>query len=437
MATGMIVVPASLGPLAAPERWPFSLVVILGLVVVAALDALRAHGRLDGISASLPELTRLTKDKEGAIAVKILREKPSTGLLRLALSLPSEFHSGDPSLTVVFAKEEGEFVVQWTCTPLKRGNYTLEKVYIAADSPLRLWSCHAALSAPGELRVYPNIHQERKNLAALFLNRGLMGIHAQRQVGKGRDFEQLREYIPGDSFEDIHWKATARRGVPVTKIYQIERTQEVYVIIDTSRLSGREVLDAEGKRKTSQLERFINAAMVLALVAERQGDHFGLLTFDDRVRHFLHARNGKAHFDACRDAVYTLEPKPVNPDFEELCTFIRLRMPKRALLIVLTNLDDPVLSESFVRNVDLISSHHLVLVNMLVPRGVRPLFSSDDVETLDDLYAHLGGHMEWRDLIELKSVLHFHGATLSLLRHETMTADLVSQYINQKQRQLL
>ena len=434
---GVLVLPASLGALAGPETWPFSVIAILSVLVASSVDALRAQGRLDGISAALPQMTRLTKDKEGTIAVTISREKRSTGQIRLALSLPSEFRSGDASLTVAFADEEGEFIVEWTCTPLARGKYTLENVYVAADSPMGLWSYYATLPARGEVRVYPNIHQERKNLAAIFLNRGLLGIHALRQVGKGREFEQLREYIPGDSFEDIHWKATARRGVPVTKIYRLERTQEVYVIIDASRLSGREVLDAEGKRKTSQLERFINAAMVLALVAERQGDRFGLLIFDDRVRRFLHARNGKAHFDACRDAVYTIEPKPVNPDFEELCAFIRLRMPKRALLIVLTNLDDPVLSESFVRNVDLISSHHLVLVNMLAPPGVRPLFSGDDVETLDDLYAHLGGHMEWRDLVELKRVLHFHGVTMSLLRHETMTADLVSQYINQKQRQLL
>ncbi len=434
---GVLVLPASLGALAGPETWPLSVVVVLSLLVASLVDALRAQGRLDGISAAFPEVTRLTKDKEGAIAVTISREKRSAARIRLALSLPPEFRSHDASLSVAFADEEGEFVVQWTCTPLKRGRYDLENVYVAADSPMRLWSYHATLPTGGEVRVYPNIHQERKNLAAIFLNRGLVGIHAVRQVGKGREFDQLREYIPGDSFEDIHWKATARRGEPVTKIYQVERTQEVYVLIDTSRLSGREVLDAEGKRKTSQLERFINAAMVLALVAERQGDHFGLLTFDDRVRHFLHARNGKAHFDACRDAVYTIEPRPVNPDFEELCTFIRLRMPKRALLIVLTNLDDPVLSESFVRNVDLISGHHLILVNMLAPPGVRPLFSSDDVETLDDIYAHLGGHMEWHDLVELKRVLHFHGVTMSFLRHETMTADLVSQYINQKQRQLL
>ena len=69
------------------------------------------------------------------------------------------------------------------------------------------------------------------------MNRGAFGVHAQRQVGQGREFEKLREYAPGDSYIDIHWKATAKRGRPVTKLYQVERTQEVYVIIDASRLA--------------------------------------------------------------------------------------------------------------------------------------------------------------------------------------------------------
>src|SRR5207249_6090507 len=93
----------------------------------------------------------------------------------------------------------------------------------------------------------PNLFSERKQLVALFLNRGTFGLHAQRQIGKGRDFEKLREYIPGDSFDEIHWKASAKRGRPVTKVFQIERTQEVYVIIDASRLSARSV-ESRGQR---------------------------------------------------------------------------------------------------------------------------------------------------------------------------------------------
>src|SRR6185436_7602963 len=107
------------------------------------------------------------------------------------------------------------------------------------------------------------------------------------------------------------------------------------------------------------------AALVLGLAAEQQGDLFGLITFGDKVEKFIPAKNGKAHYSVCRDALYTLEPRIVTPDYDELCTFIRLRLRRRALLLVLTSLDDPVLAESFIKNVDLIRRQHLILVNML------------------------------------------------------------------------
>ena len=69
------------------------------------------------------------------------------------------------------------------------------------------------------------------------------------------------------------------------------------------------------------LERYITATLIMCLAAERQGDLFGLITFNDQVHHYLGAKNGKSHFNSCRDAIYTLQPKSVAPDFREL--FIR------------------------------------------------------------------------------------------------------------------
>jgi uncharacterized protein (DUF58 family) len=294
------------------------------------------------------------------------------------------------------------------------------------------------------VRVYPNLGAERRNLSALFLNRGTFGLHAQRQVGKGRDFEKLRDYIPGDSYDDVHWKATAKRGRPVTKIFQIERTQELYVIVDASRLSGREIARAPDGPEAPEprpveliLERFITSALILGLAAERQGDLFGLITFTNKVETFVRAKNGQAHYDACRDALYTLRPQTVTPDFDELATFIRLRLRRRALLVFLTALDDPVLAESFTRNMDLLARQHLVFVNMMKPPGADPLFSDAAVASTDDLYGRLGGHLQWHNLRELEKVLQRRGVRFSLLDNERMSTQLVSQYVSVKQRQIL
>src|SRR5207237_5864170 len=115
------------------------------------------------------------------------------------------------------------------------------------------------------------------------------------------------------------------------------------------------------------MERVVTAALILCLATEQQGDQLGLVTFSDRVLSFVRARSGQAHYDACRDRLYTLPPQSVTPDFDDLTSFIRLRLRKRALLIFLTALDDPMLAESFAKAMELICRQHLILVNMLQP----------------------------------------------------------------------
>ena len=428
--------------------WPpgFPGLVIAGFALVcltAAADAFLSRELLKSVDATMPGVVRLTKDRAGAIPVDVKNLGSRQLNLRLALALPDSFAS---SADVLEAASPGQarVHVQWPCTPRLRGRYAIDTVYFEVSSLFGLWAMRRRIEVASELRVYPNLMSERHDLAALFLNRGAFGIHAQRQMGKGREFEKLRDYIPGDSYEDIHWKATAKRGHPVTKMFQIERTQEVYVILDTSRLSARRaalpIIGDGSEQKTvmaPQLERFITAALVLGIAAERQGDLFGLLTFSDGIDRFIRAKGGKTHYSACRDALYTLEPRVVNPDFEEVATFIRTRLRRRALLVFLTNLDDPVLAESFDRAMQLLCRQHLILVNMITPPTVRPLFAAPDAAAIDDIYENLGGHMLWQSLREFERGLRRRGVNFALLPNERLSAELVSQYINVKQRQAL
>jgi uncharacterized protein (DUF58 family) len=189
--------------------------------------------------------------------------------------------------------------------------------------------------------------------------------------------------------------------------------------------------------EVSTLERFVSAALVLGLAAEKQGDLFGVLTFSDRVHKFVRARNGRAHYSACRDALYALQPKGVTPDYEELFSFIRQRLRRRALLVFLTALDDPIIAESFVKSVDLIRQQHLVLVNMIPPAGVQPLFEDDQVTEVKEVYDALAGHMRWAGLQELGRSLQQKGVRFSLLSSEKLSAELVTSYLNIKRRQIL
>jgi hypothetical protein len=112
-------------------------------------------------------------------------------------------------------------------------------------------------------------------------------------------------------------------------------------------------------------------------------------------------------------------------------------MRRRALLLFLTSLDDPALAESFVRNLELIRRQHVVLVNMIQPPGATEMFTNPNVASIDELYQHLGGHLQWHKLREVGKVLQRRGVQFSLLQNERLSAELVSQYLSVKQRQLI
>jgi len=443
---GLIFLPLTLLMVMVSSIAVSTIFVAVAIIIAVAMDAYRSQGRLEGIRVMLPEVVRISKGREGNFNLQIENEKLKVRRLRLGLAFPEEIYTPAVELSIELPEDNHFSSIDWLLQGLKQGRYHLDKYYLETASLWGFWSIRTSVRINMEIRVYPNLFDERKNLSGLFLNKGL-GIHAQRQVGKGRDFEQLREYLPGDSFEDIHWKTTAKRGVPITKVYQIERTQQIYVIIDASRLSARspELNSLSGKGDeqiraddlTTMLQRFITAALIMAMAAERQGDLFGLLTFDDKVRSFLKARMGKAHFNVCRDALYMLQPQSVSPDFTELFTFIGTKIRRRALLVFLTHLDDPILADSFTRYIDLISRHHVVLVNMIKPMVAKPLFTSESVSSINDIYNDLGGHMLWRRMRETQKVLQRRGVGFAMLDNENLCAELVSQYLTLKRRQVL
>ena len=443
---GLIFIPVSVLAAIIPAVTEPGIGLSIGFLVITIVDAAVSRKLLTGIRVTLPEVVRLSVGRESEMTLSIDSDATRVKQLRLGLAFPREIHSAKQDLVTRLPEETPHSIVAWPFKALKQGRYLFENCYLETASRMGFWSLRRTEATLSELRVYPNLFRERKKLSGLFLNRGI-GVHALRQVGKGKEFEQLREYLPGDSYEDIHWKATARRGQPITKVYQIERTQQIYVIIDGSRLSVRNSDPQSSKPAdrdqpevddfTTIMERYAAAALVLGLAADRQADEFGLLAFDDRVRKFVRAKSGKAHYNVCRDALHTLHARSVSPDFSELFTFIATKIRRRALLILLTNLDDPVLAESFTANIDVISRRHLVLVNMLKPAGAQPLFSDASANTVDDIYRKLGHHLQWRHLRETEKHLRRRGVGFCLLENENLCTDIVSQYLTVKRRQVL
>lgn len=416
-----------------PEAALLSWAVVAGLVLIAVLDAWKSGAALAGIAVQSAPIVRMQKDNQGLFPLEFHNETATARALRVGIAFPSVLAPEREELDAMLPADSLVSKVELPCRPSKRGQYSVTLCVIEAQSPLGFWSRRRRCKLQSEVRVYPNLMDERRRVAALFLNRGRYGLHTQRLTGKGREFEKVRDYVAGDSIEDIHWKASAKRGRPVTKVFQIERTQEVIVVLDASRFGM-----LRGADGNTAFERFVSTALILALATRQQGDNFGLVVFADRLLRFLPPRSGKNHFQVCRDMLYSLEASAVAPDFHEIATTIRLRLRKRALLVFLTSLADPATSEAFMKSVPPLCREHLLVVNMIRPPSANPLFADGlPVTSTEEIYDRLGGHLIWLQLEELKKQLQREGVTLSLFDHERLAAQVVTQYLELKARQLL
>jgi uncharacterized protein (DUF58 family) len=415
------------------------------LVVMAAWDARAGRRRLRDLQLSAPPMIRMTVGRPAPIALTLQKPLTAMGRLRLALALPESVRAAEEEVRPPLSGVE-ILPVHWTCRALRRGRYVLQRCHAELISPWSLWGVRRWFDLDCEIRVYPNLVDGQRQLSGLFRRRE-WGLHSQRRMGKGREFEQLRDYLPGDNYDDIEWKATARRRHPVTKVFQVEQAQEIYVILDGSRLSTRSadyVMDRrqrprEGEQRPQQtiFERFITAALVMALATDRAADRFGLLLFGARPDLFIKAGRGRSHYNACRDALYHRMPAQVSPDFGEVFAFLGSHVRKRALLLFLTSLDDPLLSDSFVTTMQTAARRHIMLVNMFRPPGAYPLFSSSAVRQIDGIYQHLAGHVLWSALDETRRRLQQHGVGFQLLDKQRLSGQLVGRYLEIKQKQLL
>jgi len=401
---------------------PCGVTLALWMVVVAA-DAVRGRARLDSLAASAPSVIRFTKDVPTYLPITIVNRSPAPLAVRLSVATPP----GVPSASVVedTTIPPGTSRIDWACTGSERGDHAITVVHLEARSPFGLWLTRADRAVNGTVRVYPNLRD--RATAALFQRTAVVGMRMRRQVGKGREFDNLRQYVPGDGFEDIDWKATARRQFPVVKLYRVEHAQEVYAIVDSSRLSARPEI----------LESFVGAALHLALVAQTQADRFGLVTFSDRTHKFVRAHNGMDHFRLCREAIYNLHASRVSPDFRDVFTNLQLNLRRRALLVFFTSLDDALLAETFEREVPILARRHLVLVNTPQPPGLKPLFTDASSADLDSLYSGLSGQMISNRLRQLSLALSNRGVRLSVVDPRRIKTQVTSEYLEVKRRQVL
>ena len=436
-----IVLPLTILSTLLPGWRTLTLPPIALFVVVALLDLLwnwRKHLDLEFV---VSDTIRTIAGRSFPLSLHLAAPSAHSGIIRTALALPSSLSMTTSDAVLKLQSKELPPAVTLELRAEVRGIFLVSQLFFDWISPLGWWIYRERQSISCEVRVYPDLTMEGRQLAR-FLKRNEVGIHHYRHLGRGREFEKLREYEPGDGFDTIHWKATAKRRYPITKVYQTEKAQEVYVALDSSRLSGRLVENEYATAGSTggqipTLERTIASSLLFCAVAQSQGDLFGLLTFSDKIDHLVTARSGPAHFNRCRDVLAGLQTRLVSPDFGEIASTLMGRIKRRALIVFLTSLDDPVLSEAFLSSMDFVARRHLVIAVMLLAPSVRPLFSPPGVDKIDDIYQNIAGHLRWTHLTELRRQLHQRGIQFCLVSNKSVSLEVVSRYIALKRRQAL
>ncbi|HET8713614.1 MAG TPA: DUF58 domain-containing protein [Gemmatimonadales bacterium] len=243
--------------------------------------------------------------------------------------------------------------------PLRRGRERSGAGGFVVDSygPLGLGRHRTRLALPWEVVVYPPLVSMRLRASvADALRRRDAGLKAVRQIGEGRLFESLREWVPGDDLRHIDWKATGRRGKVITRQYEAERRQQVLLVLDSGRLMTADV--AAG---VARLDFAVQAALELAYAAAQHDDNVGIMTFADGVQHFVAPDRGRAGVRRVLDVLAEVEPKLVEPDYPGAFRYLAARNRKRALTVLFTDVIDRFASDALVANVATLRPRHLPL----------------------------------------------------------------------------
>jgi uncharacterized protein (DUF58 family) len=240
--------------------------------------------------------------------------------------------------------------------PRRRGELRSHFVVVRSDGPLRLAGRQARLDAPGALRVMPPFTARRHLPSRLARLRELDGNTSVQMRGQGTEFDSLREYVRGDDVRSIDWRATARASTTMLRTWRPERDRHVVIVIDTGRTAAARVGD--GVRMDAAME----AALLLAALATRAGDHVHLLMFDRAIRARVTRVDGPGLLPALVDAMAPVEPRLIDTDWDAAFAQVRALTSRPSLVVLLTAQDAAEAARGFLGSLPALARGAHVLV---------------------------------------------------------------------------
>lgn len=392
------------------RRLPLAILLVAGAAFVAPITPLLVVAvgtglvlvlvAVDVVLAPSPSSLQARRQAPGVMRLRrpaeatVFLHNPTRRRLEVAVhdaTLPSMGRA--PRRHRAWIDPEGWLELRADLEPTRRGRFALGPLTIRTAGPLGLAGRQATLTLSQDVKVYPALRG--RDEVALRLRRGRLlqsGVRSSAIRGGGSDFDALREYVPDDEFRRINWRATARSSTAITNQFREEKNQQLILLLDASRAMAGQV---EG---VSRLEHALDAAIAVAELGTRIGDHVGVVAFGQGVRAQLDPRGSRDQPHRIIDLLFGIEARLDAPNYGAAFAGVLRRHRRRALMVLFTDLSERSVLEPLLRAVPVLLTRHVVMVAAVRDPEVESMARAVPV-TSEAAYekAAASGFLEWRD----------------------------------------
>ena len=427
-------------------RLAFAMLAWDALVLVAALlDELRLP-RPAQLTASRSWSNAPALDSLTEIELTIENESRTIVECRLVDDLPAALVA-QPAMHRLTAFPRVPASLRYRVRPQERGDCETGWLYLRYRSGLGLAERWAKAPLTQAVRVYPALRTGEEQQIFLSRSRQIdLQLRQARLRGLGRDFESLREYREGDDLRDICWTATARRGGLITRQYQTERSQAVWIVLDCGRLMRSRVImsprpgqtfpENPARTASTKLDYACTTAVALAQLALYSGDRVGLLAYGSGIQQRILPGRGAAHLRQLIESLALVHAESGEADHLRATAMLNRLQPRRALILWITDLAETAMRPEVIDGaVQLLRRHVLLFVAMAQPEVES--IAQNRPGSVDQMFrAAAAQEMAGRREL-LLARLHEHGALTLDLNPEALTSSVLNQYLTVKERAMV
>jgi uncharacterized protein (DUF58 family) len=401
-------------------------IIALALVLVDWFMLFKRSVRVD-VKRRLPKVFSLGDPNPVALDL----HNRSSNLLSLHLidELPVEFQIRNFGQNTRLAPHSAQ-TLHYELTPVKRGEYAFGDVLLYVRSPLGLIERRIVVSQAATIPVYPSVVQMKKYALRAFDKVSMQGIKKIRRIGHSYEFEQIKEYVRGDDHRSVNWKATGRKGALMVNQYEDERAQQVYCLIDKSRVMR---LPFHG---LSLMDYAINSSLVMSNVALQKHDKAGLLTFSDKIGAIIKADRKGDQLNKILHALYNEKERPGEANYELVYQAVRRLIKGRSLLLLFTNFESPFALERVLPVLRKINLQHLLVVVFFENTEIKD-FAYKEVSDIEGIYTQTMAQKFLAEKAQMVQKLRQFGIQSILTRPEDLSVNAINKYLELKARGLI